>query len=179
MQGKIQPAWNDLSREFAQPGAAPKRVRQGCQYRLRPVGRVADAAGRYTGLLGFNGEDAGMGTYTRLAFSVFGINLPALTYGYFAIVLISLVMFAASHHGHRGALVAAGLLTVALYLVVCSSLFNFTIPGRAVASPGIDLKDPRFLSTLAALPLLHIIVTWIGHRTVWLCAIMFYLVRRQ
>ena len=123
--------------------------------------RVADAAGRYTGLLGFNGEDAGMGTYTRLAFSVFGINLPALTYGYFAIVLISLVMFAASHHGHRGALVAAGLLTVALYLVVCSSLFNFTIPGRAVASPGIDLKDPRFLSTLAALPLLHIIVTWI------------------
>jgi hypothetical protein len=123
--------------------------------------RVADAAGHYTGLLGFNGEDAGMGTYTRLAFAVFGTNLPALTDGYFAIALISLMLFAASHHSHRGAMVAAGLLTVALYLVVCSSLLNFAIPGGVVASPGVDLKDPRFLGTLAALPLLHIIVTWI------------------
>jgi hypothetical protein len=123
--------------------------------------RVADAAGHYMGLLGFSGEDAGMGTYTRLAFAIFGTNLPALTYGYFAIALISLVLFAASHHSHRGAMVTAGLLTVVLYLVVCSSLLNFAIPGGVVASPGIDLKDPRFLSTLAAFPLLHIIVTWI------------------
>jgi hypothetical protein len=123
--------------------------------------RIADPAGHYTGLIGFSGEDAGMGTYTSLAFAVFGSNLPALTYGYFALALISVVLFAASHHSHRGAMVAAGLLTVSLYLVVCSSLLNFSISGAVVASPGIDLKDPRFLSTLAALPLLHIIVTWI------------------
>jgi hypothetical protein len=126
-----------------------------------PTSRIADARGHYTGLLGFNGEDAGMGTYTRLAFAVFSPSLRALTFGYFAIMLISLLLFTASHHRHRGAMAAAGLLTVALYLVVCSSLLNFWIPGHAAASPGIDLKDPRFLGTLAAFPLLHIIVTWI------------------
>ena len=120
--------------------------------------RVADAAGHYTGLLGFNGEDAGIGTYTRLAFRVFGTNLPALAFGYFAITLISLVPLV-SHHRHRCAMITPRLLTVALYVVVCSSLLNFAIPGGVAASPGVDLKDPRFLGTLAAFPLLHIIVT--------------------
>ena len=119
----------------------------------------ADA--HYRGLLGFGGEDAGMATFTRLAFALFGTNLPALTYSYFAIALISLLLFAASHHRHRGAMIAAGLLSVVLYLAVCSSLLNFAIPDGTVTRPGIDLKDPRFLGTLAALPLLHIIVTWI------------------
>ena len=145
--------WNPELLQSALDGAARVDCAQSA--------RVADATGHYTGLLGFNGEDAGIGTFTRLAFAVFGPNLPALTYGYFAIALISLVLFAASHYSHPGAMVAAGLLTVALYLVVCSSLLNFAVPGGVVAIPGVDLKDPRFLGTLAALPLLHIIVTWI------------------
>jgi hypothetical protein len=119
-----------------------------------------NTAGRYPQLLGFNGEDAGLASYTRLAFSLFGTNIPALTYAYFAIVLASLGLFAVSHGRNRGAMVAAALLTVAVFLVVCSTLFNFVIPAP-FNSAGIDLKDTRFLGTIAAFPMLHLIVAWL------------------
>jgi hypothetical protein len=101
-----------------------------------------------------------MSTYTLFSFALFGINVPALTYGYFTIVLLSLSLFAISHYRNLGAMVAVALLTVALYLTLISSLFNFTMPLDFKSGPGIDVKDPRFLGTIAAVPLLHVLVTW-------------------
>jgi hypothetical protein len=50
--------------------------------------------------------------------------------------------------------------TLALYVVVCADFVNFLPASRLFSFPGIDLKDPRFLGTLAAIPLLHMIVMW-------------------
>src|SRR5205085_1422399 len=56
-------------------------------------GSAPDSTGHYPRLLGFNGEDVGMSSYTLLAFALFGISLSSLTYAYFAIVLLSLILF--------------------------------------------------------------------------------------
>lgn len=126
-----------------------------------PSTSLRDASGHYVNLIGFNGEDTGMSTYTVLAFSTFGINIRGLTFTYFILVFCTLVLFAVRHGRNPAAMVAAALMTVALYLSVCSSLFNFIMPAEFGFLPGIDIKDPRFLGTMAAIPLLHIILTWL------------------
>jgi len=126
-----------------------------------PSTSLRDASGHYVNLIGFNGEDAGMSTYTVLAFLIFGINIRGLTFTYFILVVCTLVLFAVRHGRNPAAMVAAALMTIALYFSVCSSMFNFTMPAEFGFLPGIDIKDPRFLGTIAAIPLLHIIVTWL------------------
>ena len=56
------------------------------------------------------------------------------------------------------AAVAAVLL--ALYAVVCADFVNFLGSSAFYRGAGIDVKDPRFLGTIAAIPLLHVIVMW-------------------
>jgi hypothetical protein len=124
------------------------------------VPAAPNAAGHFPQLIGFGGEDAGMSSYTLFAFAIIGINVPALTYAYFVILLVSLGLFTFSHGRSSGAMVAGGLLAVALYLAFSSALCSFTMPAEFGSQPGIDIKDPRFLGTIAALPMLHVIVTW-------------------
>ena len=50
--------------------------------------------------------------------------------------------------------------TLALYVVVCADFVNFLGSSKLFGGPGIDLKDPRFLGTIAAIPLLHVTVMW-------------------
>jgi hypothetical protein len=121
----------------------------------------ADAHGDYGDLMGFSGEDTGLGTFHYLAFRLFGVNIPALTYLYFVIVTASLVLYGVGHWRSVGAMAAVGAVTLALYVVVCDDFVNFLGSSKLFSNgPGIDVKDPRFLGTMAAIPLLHMIVMW-------------------
>jgi hypothetical protein len=125
-----------------------------------PPPAPADAHGDYVDLMGFSGEDTGLGTFHYLAFRLFGVNIPALTYLYFVIVTLSLVLYGIGHWRSVGAMAAVVAVILALYVVVCADYVNFLGTSRLFDGPGIDAKDPRFLGTIAAIPLLHIIVVW-------------------
>jgi hypothetical protein len=121
-----------------------------------PPPAPADVNGDYSDLMGFAGEDTGLGSYNYLAFRVFGVNVPALTYLYFVIVTASLMLYGIGHWRSVGAMAAVVAVTLALYAVACADFVNFL----SSIGAGIDLKDPRFLGTIAAVPLLHVIVMW-------------------
>ena len=125
-----------------------------------PPPRSANAKGEYIELTGFSGEDTGLGAYTYLAFRTFGVNIPGLTYLYFVIVTASLVLYGIGHWHSVGAMAAAVAVVLALYVVVCADFVNFVGSSAFFRSAGIDVKDPRFLGTIAAVPLLHVIVMW-------------------
>src|ERR1700722_14164809 len=125
-----------------------------------PPPRSANAQGEYIDLIGFSGEDTGLSTYAYLAFRAFGVNVPALTYLYFVIVTASLVLYGIGHWRSVGAMAAVVAVTSALYVVVCADFVNFLGSSAFFRGAGIDLKDPRFLGTIAAIPLLHVIVMW-------------------
>ena len=125
-----------------------------------PPPRPANAQGEYIDLMGFSGEDTGLGTYAYLAFRTLGVNVPALTYLYFVIVTASLVLYGIGHWRSVGAMAAVVAATLALYVVVCADFVNFLGSSAYYHGAGIDVKDPRFLGTLAAIPLLHVIVMW-------------------
>ena len=84
-----------------------------------------------------------------------------MTYLYFVIVTISLVLYGIGHWRSVGAMAAVVAVTLAIYVVVCDDIVNFLGSSKLFSSaPGIDLKDPRFLGTVAAIPLLHMVVMW-------------------
>jgi hypothetical protein len=120
----------------------------------------ANAKGDYIDLIGFSGEDTGLGTYNYLAFKAFGVNIPALTYLYFVIVTASLLLYGVGHWRSVGAMAAVVAVTLALYVVACADFVNFLGSSAFFSGAGIDLKDPRFLGTIAAIPLLHVIAIW-------------------
>jgi hypothetical protein len=125
-----------------------------------PPPRSANAEGEYIDLIGFSGEDTGLGMYAYLAFRTFGVNIPGLTYLYFVIVAASLVLYGIGHGRSVGAMAAVVAVTLALYVVVCADFVNFLGSSAFFRGAGIDVKDPRFLGTIAAVPLLHVIVMW-------------------
>jgi len=125
-----------------------------------PPPAPADAHGDYVDLMGFSGEDTGLGTFHYLAFRLFGVNISAVTYLYFVIVTISLVLYGIGHWRSVGAMAAVVAVTLALYVIVCADFVNFLGSSKLFSGAGIDLKDPRFLGTIAAIPLLHVIVMW-------------------
>ena len=125
-----------------------------------PPPAPADANGDYSDLIGFGGEDVGLGSYSYLAFRAFGVNVRALTYLYFVIVTISLALYGIGYWRSVGAMAAVVAVTLALYMLVCADFVNFLGSSAYYRGPGIDLKDPRFLGTIAAIPVLHLIVTW-------------------
>jgi hypothetical protein len=125
-----------------------------------PPPRSVNAQGQYLDLTSFSGEDTGLAAYDYLAFRAFGVNIPALTYLYFVIVTASLVLYGIGHWRSVGAMAAVVAATLALYVVVCADFVNFLGSSAFFRGAGIDLKDPRFLGTLAAVPLLHVIAMW-------------------
>jgi hypothetical protein len=125
-----------------------------------PPPAPADANGDYSDLMGFAGEDIGLGTYNYLAFRAFGVNVPALTYLYFVIAAASLVLYGIAHWRNFGAMAAVVAVALSLYVVVCADFVNFLGSSAFFRAAGIDAKDPRFLGTIAAIPVLHLIVMW-------------------
>src|SRR5580704_10313715 len=90
-----------------------------------PPPAPAAANGGYVDLIGFEGEDTGLGTFHYLAFRLFGVNIPAVTYLYFVIVTISLVLYGIGHWRSVGAMAAVVSVTLALYVIVCADFVNF------------------------------------------------------
>lgn len=111
-------------------------------------------------LLGFSGEDTGIATYAYLSFLTFGVTIPGLTFFYFVILAVSLVLYSIGHWRDVGALAAVVALMLALYLIVCADFMNFFGASAYFRDAGIDPRDPRFLGTLAAVPVLHVIMMW-------------------
>ena len=131
-------------------------LRQAAAIDLPPPTGLPDSKGHYSGLSGFSGDDSGIGTYAYLAFMIFGVHLSALTYLYFLITGGSIALYLLSQRRSTAAIVALAIVTTSLYLTVCADIVNF----QSATGPGIDLKDPRFLGTIATIPVLHIIATW-------------------
>jgi hypothetical protein len=125
-----------------------------------PPPAPANAKGDYIDLIGFSGEDIGLATYDYLAFRVFGVNVPAMTYLYFVIVTASLLLYGIGHWRSVGAMAAVVAVVLALYLAACADFVNFLGTSAFFKNAGIDVKDPRFLGTIAAIPVLHLIVMW-------------------
>jgi hypothetical protein len=126
---------------------------------VAPPRMYTNADGDYVDLTGFTGEDVGIGAYSLLAFELFGVNIPALTYVYFVIVMAALVLYGIGHGRSVGAMAAAAIMMLALYMVVCVNFINFVPIGMNPLN-GTDIADPRVLGTLAAVPILHVIVLW-------------------
>ena len=85
----------------------------------------ANAKGEYIDLIGFLWRGHRARHLYYLAFRVFGVNIPALTYLYFVIVTISLVLYGIGHWRSVGAMAAVVAVTLALYVVVCADFVNF------------------------------------------------------
>jgi hypothetical protein len=122
-----------------------------------------EAAGYYSGLRGAMGDDVGLSTYTVLAFVLFGRQISSLYFLYFAILTASMLLYLMSHGRNAAAMTVLALVMMVFYLVASSDMISFTrsISYRAGQS-GLDFKDPRFLSTLAFLPIVHIVVWWLS-----------------
>src|SRR5262245_14984988 len=136
MQGALQ-----LARDFAVPPLDP---------------------GDHTRLRGSHGDDVGLATFSRMAFLVFGVKVSSLYYMFFALLGASAVLFFVSHGRSRAAMASLALMSLALYVLCLSDLVNLVQQvGPYERSAGSDIKDPRFFGTLAIMPALHFLVTWI------------------
>jgi hypothetical protein len=112
--------------------------------------------GHYRDLRGFVNDDLGVATLVRMAFALFGENLPGVTYTYFLILGISVLLYTMAYYYRPAPMAALALMAVALYLICSSALINFEV---------LDVKDTRFLGTLAAIPVLHVLVALVSSRT--------------
>jgi hypothetical protein len=121
-----------------------------------------EAEGYYNALRGASGDDVGLSTYTILGFLLFGRDLPALYYLYFAMIAASMLLYTLSHGRSIAAMTVLALGMMALYVIAASDLVNYLRKvGYFAGQSGLDFKDPRYLSTLALIPTLHIIVGWL------------------
>jgi hypothetical protein len=122
-----------------------------------------EAGGYYNNLRGAMGDDAGLSTYTVLGFVLFGRHIASLYYLYFAVLAASMLLYALSHGRSVAAVTGLALAVMGLYLVASSDVVNFTRTiGYFAGQSGLDIKDPRFLSTLALVPVVHIVAWWLS-----------------
>ena len=101
-------------------------------------------------LSGSSGEDVGLVDYVRLAFRLFGNNLPAFFWTYIALVSVSLAAALVAFRRMPGLLTVFVLYALALPVLFTSDLFDFA---------NVGVLDPRFLSTLSIIPAAHIALT--------------------
>ena len=95
-------------------------------------------------------EDLGYADFYDLAFRLFGFSADSTHYLYFSLLAAALVLFALAFVGDSLAVGSLTLSVTALFLLSCSSFFSESTPSFAAN---------RFLSTLALIPLLHIVNT--------------------
>src|SRR5262245_35472845 len=117
--------------------------------------------GNYSRLRGSHGDDVGLATFTELAFLLFGVKVSSLYYMYFALLAATTLLFFASHGGSRAAVACLTLMLLALYVLSLSEIVTLVMQRWPfTGSGGSDFKDPRFFGTLAAIPALHVLVSW-------------------
>jgi len=97
---------------------------------------------------GSGGDDLGLVDYARISFLIFGYRMQSLFFTYFLIFGISAAAFLYAFRRRPALLMLLVITCVALVLVFSSSLFDHSSLG--------SLADPRFLSTLAIIPGMHL-----------------------
>jgi hypothetical protein len=103
-----------------------------------------------SGLVMHSANDQGMIDFTRGAFWLFGIDVTSLYYFFFLLVGSSMLLFVCSHWRSYSACVL---------LFACACAVYAFMPSVVYSDPQlISLANPRFLSTLAIIPLFHILV---------------------
>jgi hypothetical protein len=103
-----------------------------------------------SGLVMHPENDQGMIDFTRGAFRLFGIDVTSLYYFFFLLVGVSALLFVCSQWRSYSA-------CVLLFACLCA-IYAF-MPGVVYADPQlISLANSRFLSTLAIIPLFHILL---------------------
>jgi hypothetical protein len=95
-------------------------------------------------------EDIGYADFYNLAFRLFGFNAYSTHYLYFALLTISCALFALAFFDDPVAIGSLTLAVTAFFLLSSSSFFSYSVPSFAAN---------RFLSTLAIVPLLHVLMT--------------------
>ncbi len=108
------------------------------------------------------GDDVGLATFSRMAFATFGTHIKSLYYAYFLLLSVAIILFISRFYAQIPALIALVLAVAALFVMTCSDLVNVERSHWPfVGEPGSDLKDPRSFGTIAAIPALHLVMTWL------------------
>jgi hypothetical protein len=95
-------------------------------------------------------EDIGYADFYNLAFRLFGFNAYSTHYLYFSLLTAAFVFFGLAFFKDAVAVGSLTLSVTALFLLSSSSFFSDLTPSFAAN---------RFLSTLAIIPLLHVVIT--------------------
>src|SRR3979411_1396292 len=141
-------AWSvmdDTTRRLLQdPSAVTRGFRAGAAVKKEAISAPPTKEGYVTDWC----EDLGYADFYNLAFRIFGFDAFSTHWLYISILMLSFVLFVIAFCRDTW---ATGTLTVSVtapFLVTSSSIFSESVPWFAAN---------RFLSTLAAIPLLHVI----------------------
>ncbi|MFL5086090.1 MAG: hypothetical protein ACJ8FP_14845, partial [Xanthobacteraceae bacterium] len=136
-----------------------RRLMQNALERARDFAVPPPPPGDHQRLRGAVGDDVGIASFASLSFWIFGVRVPALYYTYFVLLSVAVVLYLLGHWRSPAALTCLGLAVLAIYLLAASNLVNIerNIPGD---TGSVEVKDPRFFGTIAAIPVLHLLVAW-------------------
>jgi len=136
---------NDTTRRLLKdPSAVTRGLRAGAAVKKDDISVPTTKEGYVTDWC----EDLGYADFYNLAFRIFGFNAFSTHWLYISLLALSYLLFVAVFFRDNSAIGTLTLSTTALFLVSSSSIFSDGLPSFAAN---------RFLSTLAIIPLLHII----------------------
>src|SRR5207253_1731489 len=102
-------------------------------------------------------NDQGLIEFVQAAFVMFGVDIKSMYYFYFTVLAASMLVFAAAFRKTY----AAGVV-----LFGCAFAVFAFMPSALITNPElISVSNPRFLSTLGIVPLLHILLMFAQTRT--------------
>lgn len=102
-------------------------------------------------------NDQGVIEFMHAAFSIFGVNVQSLYYFYFTILMASVIAYLLVFRSSYAACALLFACAVSIYAFMPSILRD--------NSQLIGVSNPRFLSTLGIIPLLHIFLTFVLARS--------------
>src|SRR5712692_3774908 len=105
---------------------------------------------------GSAGDDLGIVDYVRLGFLLFGYKVQSLYYVYFVILGAAVAAFLYAFRDRPSMLALLAIACAAQVFLFTSSLFDSINAISAAEPSSIAIADPRFLSSLAIIPGLHL-----------------------
>ena len=102
-------------------------------------------------LRGASGDDPGFIDFVKVSFALFGRTVLSLYLTYFVLVAIEVAAFLVAFRNRPSCLALLTVLLVAHACIINSRLFDHDLGLGSV-------NDPRFLSTLAIIPALHVVM---------------------
>ena len=108
----------------------------------------------YTGIQGIGwGMDEGHADFVNLAYHVFGPSIEALYQAYWLVFGVSALAFVWAYRASLAPLLLVVVIAVVEYMIFSTSILWFTDGTNPTTEPG----NPRFLSCLCVIPMLHFI----------------------